>query len=174
LQTSHLIPLLAVRTRTLEFCVCRLAAVDALSAPGIECWHLSAYAILSGLSAKTRRTWAIYPMIAERPRFAMIPSTSRKLLGGCMAWGFAIEAPMLAWFISVQDRFHVSVIPGMLFVFHLASYFLMRLFLWPIENHVSTSAFERLAYLVMGCLQAIIIGSALFAVRLQRRQKTSE
>jgi hypothetical protein len=103
----------------------------------------------------------------------MIP-TSRKLLGGCMAWGawgFAIEAPMLAWFISVQDRFHVSVIPGMLFVFHLASYFLMRLFLWPIENHVSTSAFERLAYLVMGCLQAIIIGSALFAVRLQRRQK---
>src|SRR2546430_3364906 len=102
----------------------------------------------------------------------MIPSTSRKLLASCMAWGFAIEAPMLAWFISVQDSMHVSVIPGMLFVFHLASYFLMRVFLSPIENHISMSAFNRLAYLLMGCLQAVIMGSTLFAFRRQRMQRS--
>jgi hypothetical protein len=103
----------------------------------------------------------------------MRSTTRLKLLGRGIAWGFLIEAPILAWFLSVQDRMHVSVIPGMLFVFHLGSYYLMRFFLWPVENHVSTSIFNWLGYSLMGCLQAIMIGSALFVSRLQKK-RTSE
>src|SRR5215471_5146061 len=99
----------------------------------------------------------------------MIPTTSRKLFGRCLAWGVAIEAPFLVWFLSIQDRMHASVIPGILFVFHLLSYCLTRLLLWPVEKHVSASTFNLLAYSLMGCLQAIMIGSALFASKLKNR-----
>jgi prolipoprotein diacylglyceryltransferase len=103
----------------------------------------------------------------------MMPTTRLRLLGRCIAWGFFIEAPVLAWFLSVQTRAHVSMIPGILFVFHFASYCLMRIFLFPFERRISDETMNWLGYSLIGCLQAIIIGCALFVHRLQK-QRTSE
>src|SRR5260370_1037077 len=67
-----------------------------------------------------------------------------KLLGRCIAWGFAIEAPILALFLSLQDRMHISIIPGILFVFHLPSYYLTRFLLAAFRSHISTSEYNSL------------------------------
>src|SRR5205807_8601205 len=89
------------------------------------------------------------------------------LFGKCVAWGFVIEAPILAWFYSVRDRFHVSVIPGILFVFHFASYCLARIFLFPFERHISNETMNILGYPLLGIIQTVIIGSLLFIRNLK-------
>jgi hypothetical protein len=98
---------------------------------------------------------------------------SWKLLGKCIAWGFVIEAPILAWSISVEDRSHVSVIPGILFVFHFASYGLTRISLFLFQQHLSNEMMNRLGFSLMGSFQAIIIGSLLFIGKL-KKQHASE
>jgi len=65
------------------------------------------------------------------------------------------------------------MIPGILFVFHFASYCLMRIFLFPFERRISDEMMNWLVYSLMGCLQAIMIGCALFVHRLQK-QRTAE
>jgi len=100
-------------------------------------------------------------------------TTSWKLFGKCVAWGFVIEAPILAWSISVEDRSHVSIIPGILFVFHFASYCLMRISLFPFERHLSSEMMNRLDFWLMGSFQAILIGSLLF-IRKAKKQHASE
>jgi hypothetical protein len=90
-----------------------------------------------------------------------------KLFEKCVAWGFVIEAPILIWFYSVRDRFHVSVVPGILFVFHFVSYCLMRIFLLPFERHISDETMNTLGYPLMGIFQAIIIGSLFFIRKLK-------
>ncbi len=90
-----------------------------------------------------------------------------KLLGRCIAWGFAIEAPILALFLSLQDRMHISIIPGILFVFHLPSYYLTRVLLAAFRAHISTVEYNWLGASLMGCLQATIIGTLIFLARLK-------
>ncbi len=97
----------------------------------------------------------------------MVRTELVKLLGRCIAWGFAIEAPILALFLSVQDRMHISVIPGILFVFHLPSYYLTRVLLAPLSAHISTVEYNWLGTSLMGCLQATIIGTVIFLAKLK-------
>ena len=83
----------------------------------------------------------------------------------CIGWGVAIEAPMLAWFLSTQDRMHVSMIPGMLALPHFASYGLTMLLLWPLRGHISRATENWLGFSLMGVFQAILIGGLIFLVR---------
>src|SRR2546423_6368329 len=94
-------------------------------------------------------------------------TASCKLFGKWLAWKFVIEAPIVVWFYSARDRFHVSVIPGILFVFHFASYCLMRISLFPFERHMSDETMNTIGYPLMGIFQAIIIGSLLFIRKLK-------
>lgn len=100
----------------------------------------------------------------------MIVTSPWKLLGRCIAWGFAIEAPILAWFLSVQDRMHVSMIPGILFVFHFASYALSVFLLRPLNGRISTVASNWLGISLMGCFQAILIGGLVFLAKLAKQR----
>ncbi len=90
-----------------------------------------------------------------------------KLLGRSIAWGFAVEAPILGLFLSVQDRMHISAIPSILFVFHLPGYYLARVLLAPLSAHVSTAEYNWLGTSLMGCLQASIIGTFIFLAKLK-------
>ena len=76
--------------------------------------------------------------------------------------GVAIEIPLILWFNSTQGDAHISMVPGILFVFHLPSYFLMRLILLPFEGHLSDTAFNSLGISLMAIFQAVLIASIVF------------
>jgi hypothetical protein len=88
-----------------------------------------------------------------------------KVFVRCIGWGVAIEAPILAWFLSIQDRMHVSMIPGMLFVPHVFSYGLTMLLLRPLHGHISKATENWLGFSLMGVFQVILIGGLLFLAK---------
>ena len=97
----------------------------------------------------------------------MVRTDLVKLLARCVTWGFVIEAPILALFLSLQYRMHISVIPSILFVLHLPSYFLTGVLLAPLRAHISTVEYNWLFSSLMGCLQATIIGTLIFLAKLK-------
>ncbi len=102
----------------------------------------------------------------------MLTANAWKSLGKCVVAGFAIEIPMLAWFLSVQDRMHVSMVPGVLFIFQLPGYFLMFVLMWPFKAHVSTATYNWVGELLLCCVQAVMIGGVLFLARLKKHFDT--
>lgn len=97
-----------------------------------------------------------------------MPTDLLKMLGRSIAWGFAVEAPILVWFLLVQDRMHVSAIPSILFLFHIPGYYLANVLLGPLKAHVSSVEYNWLGTSLMGCLQATIIGMVFFLARLKK------
>src|SRR6266481_5859571 len=98
----------------------------------------------------------------------MMPTVLLKMVGRCAMWGCAIEIPILAWFLLVQDQMHVSAIPGILFALHLPSYYLTSILLGPLKARVSAVEYNWLATSLMGCLQAAIIGMFFFLAGLKK------
>ena len=71
---------------------------------------------------------------------------SWKLYFECLAWGAAIEAPLLAWLLSVKDEFHVSIIPHLLFLVHIPGYLLTYPLLVSLHHLISNTAENRIGY----------------------------
>lgn len=96
----------------------------------------------------------------------MISATTRKQLGRCIAWGFVIEAPMLWWLISVQNRLHSLILPA-LAAFHMFSLYLSYAILWPFHKRMSESTANWIGFPMIGIFNAILIGCALFMFRFK-------
>jgi hypothetical protein len=70
-------------------------------------------------------------------------------------------------FLLTQYRMHTTMIPSILFVFHLPSYYLTSLALGPLETHLSPAAYNWLVTAMMGCLQAVVIGVLILLFKLR-------
>lgn len=86
----------------------------------------------------------------------------------------ALEVPLLLWFNAVQADMHRSVIPILLFMFHLPSYYLMRAVLIPFESSLSMGMFNLIGLVTMGAIQAALISGAMGLIKGRLRKGASE
>ena len=90
---------------------------------------------------------------------------SWKLYFQCIAWGAVIEAPILAWFLSVKDDFHVSVIPGLLVFLQVVGFSLSYVLLAPFEHSLSESSQGLIGFPLIFFLQSIAYGTVIYVFK---------
>jgi hypothetical protein len=96
----------------------------------------------------------------------MISPRSRKRLLRCIALGFVIEAPLLWWLVSALQG-PLSLPSLLVTCFHMISLSLSGLILRPFVKQMSYSTANWIGYPIVGVLQAILVGCALFVFTIK-------
>jgi hypothetical protein len=90
---------------------------------------------------------------------------SWKLYLQCIAWGAVIEAPILAWFLSVRFQFHVSVIPALLVFLQIVGFALSYVLIAPFQHSLSENMQNLIGLPLIFFFQSIAFGTVIYGLK---------